>query len=465
MRILLATPELSPWAREGSTGDAAAGLARGLRRAGTDVTVVVPDYPVFSGLPGLVRKRRHVLRHAAPSSLGAAWTSAELDGLKLVLVENPQFFGRPGIYGGTDEAYADNFARFAFFARLVRHIAGALKADLVHGLDWPGALVAAVGGRGQAPATLGLENMRFQGDFSRDIFPQLVLPWQEFGRFEFYGRGNSLKAGLLAAAATVLPGRRMAQAVQGAGFGCGLEGVAAEVAPRLHGILAGADYDGWLDARTAEGRERKEAARREWLASTGLGPLPDDGLLVVCAPALCGGRGLDLLLPLVDRLMEFPVRLVVLGRAPLGMAPALELLSIRHEGQFRVCAGGDDAVLRNTCAAADAILVPDALNPGDLRVACAMRSGAVPLVQACPGLHEVVEDHDPAGHPGTGLVFYRHDPEALWDNFMRALALRRVGGWSELSGRAASTDFSWEAAGPRYAGLFGSIVPSAAGKF
>lgn len=457
MKVVLATAELSPWVREGISGDTASGLARGLAEAGVETVVAVPDYPVFAGLRGLVRGKRRVLRPAG-SAARAWWTMAELDGLRLALVEKPEFFDRAGIYGAADAAYDDNFARFAFFASAVRQLAGALSADLVHALDWPGALVAATARGGGAPCTLGVNSLLFQGDFSSTQFPLLGLPWEAFADFEFYGRGNALKAGLLSAAATVFPGARMAHAVQSRGAGCGLEGVAASVAPRLHGILAGADYGGWLDARSPQGRQRKAAVRKEWLASVKLDPLGPEGLLIVCPLALCAGRGLDLLLPVLDRVLGFPVRVVVLGRPPLAVAPALQLMSMRHGGRFMVIESDEDAALKAACTAADAILLADAPESDDLRLAGAMRAGAVPLAQFCPGLHEVVRDHDPAGQPGTGLVFYRHDPEALWDTVARALSIRKGGRWDELAAHAAAADFSWQCAGARYAELFRKIA-------
>ncbi len=459
MKILLATAELSPWAHEGVTGIAASGLARGLQDSGTDVVVAVPDYPAFAGLRGLTRGKRRTLRvSASDAPWRAAWTEAELDGLRLALVEKPEFFDRAGIYGASDAAYDDNFARFAFFARAVWQIAGALSADLVHGLDWPGALVAALGRRGGTPATLGVDGLRFQGDFASGQFPLTGLPWEDFPVFEFYGRGNSLKAGLLTASAVVFPGDRMAHMVQSPGAGCGLEGAAASVAPRLHGILAGADYDGWIDARSEAGRRRKAVVRKEWISAMKLEPLEAGGMLLVLPLALCEGRGLELLLPVLDRMMEFPVRLVLLGRPPLALAPALQLMAMRHAGQLLIHDGEELPVLQAACAAADAILLTDAPKPADLRLVCAMRAGAVPLAQSCPGLHEIVQDDDPAGQPGTGLVYYRHDAEGLWDNFVRAVALRRGGGWGALAARAAASDFSWKAAGARYGKLFRSVA-------
>lgn len=441
MKVLLAAAEVAPWATQGATGIAVAELARGLRAQGAEPVVAVPDYPSFSGL---ARGRRR------PLPEGGSWAEAEAGGLKLALVGKPEFFDRAGIYGAADSAYDDNLARFGFFARSAHKIAAALGARAVHGFDWPGALVAALGS-GERPVTLGLSDFLFQGDFSSaDLARMGTADWS---LFEFHGRANALKAGLLSSAAVVLPGERMAHAVRSPGAGCGLEGVAGEVSSRLRGILAGADYGGWFDARSGK---RKDAVRREWLSASKLDPLEEEGMLLLFAPGLCGGRGYDLLLPIFDRLMEFPVRVALLGHPPLHLAPAIQLKAMRYPKQFGLL-GGEGGLVA-AAAAADAILVPDALEPADARLACAMRSGAVPLAQWCPGLTEIVSDHDPAGQPGNGLVFYRHSPEALWDNFVRAFALRRSGSWDGLRARAAATDFSWEAAAGRYAALFRGVA-------
>ena len=459
MKALLVTPEIAPWVREGVTGDVAAGLARALQSAGAQVTVALPDYPVFAGQRALVRGRRRTLKFSfAGLTRHAVWTEARLDGQAVLLLEKPEYFDRAGLYGSRDTTYDDNFPRFLFFAAAALEMAKSRSFDVVHAFDWPGALVAALRAEGAPPVSLGLNDLVFQGLFPADQFPQTGLPWEDFGRFEFHGQMNVLKAGMLGAAAVVFPGERMSRAGQMPGTGCGLEGVAASVAPKLHGILSGADYDGWLDARTPEARRRKVSARRAWLSSMKLQPLEPDGMLVVLPLAWCGGRGLDLLLPVLDRLMDWPLRLVVLGRPELSFAPSLQLAALRHGGSFAVHTTDDVSVLRAAAGAADMVLVPEALEPADSRLACAMRAGAVPLAQFCPGLHEIVRDHDPAGEPGTGLVFYRHDPEALWDSFVRAFALRRGGMWDGLTARAAATDFSWDGAGPRYAALFRHLV-------
>jgi glycogen synthase len=134
---------------------------------------------------------------------------------------------------------------------------------------------------------------------------------------------------------------------------------------------------------------------------------------------------------------------------------------MRHPGQFMIHDGDDTAVLRAAAAAADALLVPDAIEPGDTRLPQAMRAGAVPLAQSLPGLHEIVQNYDASNNTGNGLVFYRHDPEALWDTFRLALQLRSVGAWDGLTERAAAMDFSWSGVAGRYAALFKQLVPHA----
>lgn len=461
MRILLASPELSPYVRESATGDTAAGLVQALQELkGGEVTVALPAYPIFSCLRGLVRRRRLMLRFPYGGSMRhAVWTDAEFGGMHLLLLEKPEYFDRASVYGLPKHGdFDDNLARFAFWARAVLAVGRRLAFDVVHALDWPGTLVSSLRSTDDPPVTLGLAGLGFPGDFAPAQFPTTGLPWEDFGRFEFYGRVNCAKAGLLSAAAVVFPGERLACAVQSAGAGSGLEGVAREVVPRLCGILAGVDYRAWYDAREAAAAEHKGTLRAGWLREAGLDPIGKDGLLVAMPLDLAGG-GLDLLLPVLDRLMEFPLRLAILGRCDPRWAPSLQLAAMRHAGRLFVDEFADGASWPAAAAASDVVLLADALEPADLVLPAMMRAGVVPVVQSCPGLHEIVQDDDPADRPGNGLVFYRHHPEALWDTFRRVFALRSSGAWPDLVARAAATDFSWAGAGPRYAAVFERVIP------
>jgi len=460
MKVLLAAPELSPWMRAGVMGDTAAGLAGLWRGTNPAVVVALPDYPIFSCLRGLERRRRLPLKFSFGGlARHAVWTEARMDGRHLLLLEKPEFFDRAAVYGLEKKgAYDDNLTRFVFWAQAVRALARERAFDVVHALDWPGALVAALHEEGDPPVVLGLGDLDFPGDFPAEQFPATGLPWEEFARFEFYGRMNCVKAGLQAASAVVFPSARRAALVGTAQGGGGLEGVAAAVADRTQGLLAGVDYEGWFDAREPAARRQRPARRAEWLDEAGLRPLAPDGLFLVVPLALAAGRGLDLLMPVLDRLMEFPVRVVVLGRPDPFWAPSLELATWRHRGAFLLHDEPGEATWRAIAAAADMVLVADALEPDDDRLPAMMRSGAVPMAQFCPGLHEIVQDDDPAGRPGTGLVFYRHHPEALWDAFRRALVLRQGARWDDLVARSAATDFSWAGAGLRYRVLWSHII-------
>lgn len=474
MKVLIASAEYAPLVHEGAAGETACGLARALGAAGCDVRVVLPGYGRLDIRRARARARKQDVFQVALGGLdvrGEFIEGALPDGTGTWLVRKDEFFDRGGVYGPEGGTYDDNAVRFTFFARAAAELARRWGADVVHALEWPAALVPVMRrAAGDAGCTvLGLAGMEYQGVFSPETFGLANLPGTWFGgEFEFFGRANWLKAGMRSADATVMNGARQAAAVRTAEYGCALEGVAEELGGRLTGILAGVDYGAWdaavereLASCAGRGGVTRREARNAGLARFGFEPL-EQGLFVVLPLALSGGRGLEVVLPVMDRLLAGPIRLLVLGAVDHPWQAETGFLRMKHAGRLAVIDGTDAAAWHLACACADAVLVPAALRPADPALALAMHSGCVPVCRACAGLHEIVEDDDPAGHRGNGFVFYRDDPEALWDVMQRALAVQaEEAAWAGLTARARERDFSWEAAGRRYRRLYENLLRGA----
>src|SRR5712672_681554 len=134
MRIGLLSSEVVPFAKTGGLADVAGALPKALRDKKVDARVVLPlydqiDREFLSGDPiedvpvewrGSIRPTR-------------VWQSAAA-GAPAYLIEAPEFFARPSVYG-----YPDDHARFAFFSRaalaLLKHLDW--QPDVLHGNDWP----------------------------------------------------------------------------------------------------------------------------------------------------------------------------------------------------------------------------------------------------------------------------------------------------------------------------------------
>src|SRR5438128_7773584 len=159
-----------PFAKTGGLADVAGALPKALRDRQVDAVIVLPLYQqidrallsdgVFENVPidwrGQSRLTRIFLSNAA--------------GAPAYLIEAPEYFSRPSIYG-----FADDHERFAFFGRaaltLLRYLDW--RPDIVHGNDWPcGFATVELGARRrfdpffqQTRTLFSVHNMAYQGRF------------------------------------------------------------------------------------------------------------------------------------------------------------------------------------------------------------------------------------------------------------------------------------------------------------
>src|SRR3989442_8788511 len=111
--------EYLPLARTGGLGEAVSGLARFQAASGMSTTVVMPLHRSVRE----VAKRLDPVGPSFPVQVGPRVEGARLfrlaepgPGPRIYLIENQDYFDRPGIYG-EELDYPDNPRRFALFAR------------------------------------------------------------------------------------------------------------------------------------------------------------------------------------------------------------------------------------------------------------------------------------------------------------------------------------------------------------
>lgn len=120
--IVHLSAEYSPFARSGGLAEAVMGLANYQVRAGSTVVVFVPLYrTVRDFAPDLAPLGR-------PLRIDLGFRGEEVrffrevtqrSGPKVVFVDIPEYFNRPGLYGEGGRDYADNARRFALYSRAV----------------------------------------------------------------------------------------------------------------------------------------------------------------------------------------------------------------------------------------------------------------------------------------------------------------------------------------------------------
>jgi len=443
VRLLLASAECSPYVRTGGLGDAVAGLAQALTRRGIDITVAIPAYSDISPF-GL----------STPGSTDRQWVILDHDAFEVIAWHDDEAFERPGVYGpkpGT--GYDDNWWRYGRFSRAVADTAA--EFDLVHLHDPHTGAAALLVDR---PTVYTIHNAahHLTGPFA-EAADLLGIDTAAAAAMEWYGQANYLKAGIVGAdrVTTVSPTHAAEVTVEETSFG--LSGVIADLAHPIRGILNGIDVVRWNpqvdDALPANfstddvaGRAKVRAAL---LGDTGL----DDGIIFGNVGRMARQKGLDLLDPILGRLIDDGMRLVLIGNGELDVM--VDGWVDRYPDKVLHLPYTEEWA-RFVSAGADAYLMPSEFEPCGLGQLYAMRYGAPPIVRLTGGLADSVVDHDRDRAGATGFGYEEHSSAALGSAIDRAMVVFRddPDEWRRIQSNGMSIDWSWAARSKEYIAVY-----------
>ncbi len=475
----MVSPEAGPWARSGGLADVLGALPSALARMGHQVATVIPRYMdaknasatrVIGGLRIPLGARTFDV---------AIWElrSAEQT---FYFVDQPELFGRAGLYGDQNGDFPDNHIRFALLSKAALEIARRLfPADIIHCHDWQSSLVPAylkdpriVDPTWLATRTLlTIHNLGYQGIFDRSALAEIGAPG-EFNTpagMEFWGKINFLKAGIVFADALNTVSKKYAEEIQTAEFGFGLDGLLRERRSVLTGIVNGVDYSQWnpetdpyIPAHYSAGDlAGKQICKRELLREMGLPERAIDRPLLGVVSRFTGQKGFDLIGEAADHLFQDDVCLVALGNGEARWEDLFRSLQLEFPDRIAVTFGYDDPLAHRIEAGADIFLMPSRYEPCGLNQMYSLRYGTVPVVRATGGLEDTI-----TGFPSpeaTGFKFVDYNGKALLDAIR--LACRKwtdKKAWTAMMVRGMRKDYSWTAAAGEYSRLYRKIASSGA---
>ena len=473
MRVAILTSEAMPFAKTGGLADVSGALPKALTEIDVDTRLILPLYALVD---------RSLLNGGSVENVRVEWRGqvhnvrfwySDAAGARTYLLEAPEFFARPNVYG-----YQDDHVRFAFFSRaalaLLKHLDW--QPDVVHGNDWPcGFAVAELRARRRydsffknTKTLFSLHNVGYQG-----LFDAGDLWWLGFGDspdredFMLDRTASALKAGIIAADGLSTVSPRYAREIQTREQGHGLDWLLRARRDRLAGITNGVDYGVWdpeTDPHIAanfsvDDLSGKRECKIDLLRRFGLPQDPDRPVLAIIS-RLVGQKGYDLIRTIADWIVQTGSFFIALGAGAKEYEDFLQRwhdIAPQQVGIYKGYAG--EPLAHQIEAGADMFLMPSLYEPCGLNQMYSMRYGTVPIVRATGGLDDTVEQFDPGHGTGTGFKFGPYEAGALLEKIREALYFyARPDEWQKIQRNGMLVDNSWTAAAKKYLELYQEIT-------
>ena len=470
-RVLSVASECVPLIKTGGLADVVGALPGALAKVGWDMRVLMPAY---RALRPRLEDLDEVWFEQSLFGGDARVMAGVIDGLPVMLLDAPHLYDREGgPYSGPGGDWFDNARRFAALswvaARMARDGIDGWKPDILHAHDWQAGFAPAYlyyGGSGGVASVLTIHNIAFQGWAPAQALVDLRLPPDQFypGALEYYGGLSSLKAGLISADRITTVSPNYAAELMRPEFGMGMEGVIAQRADVVSGILNGVDTGVWSPEAepvpySVKSMKGKAANRAAFCAEMGL-DVP--GPLAVLVSRLTDQKGIDLLEICIPDFIAGGGGLAILGSGDALLEAAMRRLEARFPGRVTVRIGYDEAYSHRLFAAGDAVLVPSRFEPCGLTQMYGLAYGTVPLVSSVGGLADTVIHASPAALTAgvaTGIVFHPVDATGF------GLALRQLlqlygnkPQWTLVQKNAMKQPVGWEASAAAYAALYADML-------
>jgi len=473
MRIAILSSEVVPFAKTGGLADVSGALPKALREQDVDARIFLPLYDqIDRGLLARDPIANVPVEWRGEISRTRVWQS-DAAGTPSYLIEAPEFFARPSIYG-----YGDDHARFAFFSRAALAVLKHLdwQPDILHGNDWPcGFALTELRSRRRVESffqntksLFSLHNVGYQGAFDPED-----LWWLGFGEapdrddFMLNRAASALKAGIIAADALSTVSPRYAQEIQTPEQGYGLDWLLRARADRLTGITNGVDYTIWNPETdphiatnfSAVDLSGKRKCKLDLLRHFGLPQDPDRAILAMIS-RLVSQKGYDLIRQISGEILQTGSFVIMLGAGAREYEDFLQRwhdLAPEQVGIFKGYAG--EPLAHQIEAGADMFLMPSLYEPCGLNQMYSMRYGTVPIVRATGGLDDTVQQFDPANGTGTGFKFQPFTSSAFLEKIREALYFYgRPETWQQIQRNGMLVDNSWSAAARKYIELYRELM-------
>ena len=473
MKIVFAVFECVPFVKVGGLADVAGTLPEYLRQSGQEIIVVLPlhkqvDKKKFK----LINLNRQLIIPVGNEYLTAGvWRCKRDNSVPVYFIENDRYFGREPVYGNEFGEYPDNSDRLIFFNRSVFEICKSIgfKPDIIHCNDMQTGLIPAYlktlyridSFFSDTKTVYEIHNIVYQGLYSAVAYFRAGFDWVDFtvDRLEYYGQVNFTKSGINYAGKIITVSPAYAREIQSsAKYGHGMEGILTSRSSDITGILNGIDYDIWnpekdkfivsnYSIKTLQG---KQLCKSDLLKNCGL---PDNGSVVIgMVSRLDSIKGFDLIIDIIDKIMELPVQLVILGSGNEYYSTRLKKFMNKYREKLSYNPGFNDELAHKIYAGSDIFLMPSETEPCGLSQLIALRYGTIPIVHKTGGLADTIDSE-------YGISFDMFNSGKLYNTIIESIDMYKDRlKWNKMITAAMKKRFSWDKSVKQYLKVYNSLI-------
>jgi len=484
LKVLHVAPECAPLAKKGGLGDVLGSLPKALKKQDIDARILMPAWPGVlekASKTGTLSKKP--LGEISIALNWRSWTAlvweAEVAGLHIYMLDQPELFANPEIYPvkfTLEDALPFMFLSFAPF-ELIRYTGW--KPQFLHAHDWmTAAMPAALHWhryysyfKGDFDTVFTIHNLAHQGIFDPSGldgwgFGPAAFSSLDVDSMEFYGQVNFMKGAIITSEAVTTVSPSYSWNIQTPNEGCGLDGVILANKNKLHGIINGLDYEIWNPATdgiiprnfTVSDIAGKKECRKELIRKCGF---EDDGRpLVVFVGRLTEQKGIDIMLDGLKKFLPKDIMAVIVGSGNELYNRKLKEFATNCPGSVYAFTGFSDEMAHLAYSGGDILVMPSLFEPCGLSQLIAFAYGTIPVARATGGLADTVIDAD-SSSDGTGFLFTDYSIDEFVKALNRALSAKKdPARWKAIIRNAMLQDFSWDASAKAYAELYRSIIAS-----
>ena len=471
MKLLFVTSEANPYAASGGLGDVMGALPAALaENSDNEVSVIMPYYNTVS------ETYRSKMKKVADISFKLSWRSTGASIFSLVdrgvtyyFIENHRYFSRGRLYGEYDDG-----ERFAFFSAAVVEfmIQTGNYPDVLHANDWQSALSVIYpktrykdnAKLSEVKTVFTIHNIEYQGKYGKDALGDLFGIDDEFcGILEQDGCLNLLKGAVICADQVTTVSPNYANELKYPFFAFGLSEVIKSQEHKLTGVINGIDYgyfspDKGGDIDFSYNKFSRKAGKKKnkltLLTELGLSEFADRPLIVMIT-RLAKGKGVDLVLHVIEELLSKEVTVVVLGTGEKEYELAFSALETRYKN-LRALITFNRVISKKLYASADIFLMPSKSEPCGLAQMISCSYATVPIVRAVGGLYDSIKSY-PASD-SNGFTFDNYNAHDFLFKIYEALELyKNTSEWDKLTLRAIKSDFTWNKSASKYMEIYSKI--------